>query len=446
MDDVASATSETSPLSPGFASRLRAGLIFRAAIMAQRLRARMRREAEEGGLARHSEASSHSYLPGEEMDVSIGDAHVDASQSAEMLLPLHRTSGVVLFPHESLPIRLPMHIPLASLLKARLDSMDNEAYFGSISFGGYGTVATVNSIIRAPIGSSLSEEEFIAKAVGMCRFEVVRILKPDDDENYHYNESYRRRFPTAMWAVVRLVPDALPPALNPDLFMKSPLPAHLLRGRDVRSVLARMHDHCLSSASFPRCPLRGADPVFFSWWLAANLPLTRTQRLSVLKMPTIHERCAALQFFLVDADRELLCRGCDCRLARRTDVFSVPGASGVSSAYVNPHGVIHQTVTVRKVENVVVEMTLPTLEDTWFPGYAWQITYCKTCGCHLGWKFSLVRGLVRDEHGLVDHFYGFRDSALTTRGQVTADQSGVSSDANGDIDSDEEEIPRIFIP
>jgi len=50
-------------------------------------------------------------------------------------------------------------------------------------------------------------------------------------------------------------------------------------------------------------------------------------------------------------------------------VFSVPGAAGVNAAYVNPFGVCHQTITVRKVEEaVVLERMRPTVKDSWFPG------------------------------------------------------------------------------
>ena len=33
----------------------------------------------------------------------------------------------------------------------------------------------------------------------------------------------------------------------------------------------------------------------------------------------------------------------------------------------------------------------PTLENTWFPGYRWQISYCPSCYEHLGWKFTAVK-------------------------------------------------------
>ena len=28
------------------------------------------------------------------------------------------------------------------------------------------------------------------------------------------------------------------------------------------------------------------------------------------------------------------------------------------------------------------------MQDSWFPGYAWTILYCRVCGHHLGWHFT----------------------------------------------------------
>jgi hypothetical protein len=35
---------------------------------------------------------------------------------------------------------------------------------------------------------------------------------------------------------------------------------------------------------------------------------------------------------------------------------------------------------------------------TWFPGYSWQVDYCRHCGEHLGWLF---RAAEHRFHGLV---------------------------------------------
>lgn len=40
----------------------------------------------------------------------------------------------------------------------------------------------------------------------------------------------------------------------------------------------------------------------------------------------------------------------------------------------------------------------PTLEHSWFRGYAWVFTLCGTCGAHLGWHFE---GAPPSFHGLI---------------------------------------------
>lgn len=63
----------------------------------------------------------------------------------------------------------------------------------------------------------------------------------------------------------------------------------------------------------------------------------------------------------------------------------------VNANYCNPAGYIHETLTVHKVhENAARIVDRPSTEFSWFPGYAWQITVCKNCSSHIGWKFIAV--------------------------------------------------------
>jgi cereblon len=53
--------------------------------------------------------------------------------------------------------------------------------------------------------------------------------------------------------------------------------------------------------------------------------------------------------------------------------------------------VIHQTITVRRIrDHSCFVYGAPTTQDSWFPGYAWSILYCRRCVSHLGWRFTLV--------------------------------------------------------
>ena len=40
----------------------------------------------------------------------------------------------------------------------------------------------------------------------------------------------------------------------------------------------------------------------------------------------------------------------------------------------------------------------PTAEFSWFPGYTWMYSVCRTCAAHLGWRFE---GAGPSFHGLI---------------------------------------------
>uniref|UniRef100_A0A672M9D6 Protein cereblon-like n=1 Tax=Sinocyclocheilus grahami TaxID=75366 RepID=A0A672M9D6_SINGR len=76
-------------------------------------------------------------------------------------------------------------------------------------------------------------------------------------------------------------------------------------------------------------------------------------------------------------------------LIQHSSVFSL-SLYGPMAAYVNPHGYVHETLTVYKANNLNL-IGRPSTLHSWFPGYAWIIAQCRTCGSHMGWKFSAVK-------------------------------------------------------
>ena len=70
-------------------------------------------------------------------------------------------------------------------------------------------------------------------------------------------------------------------------------------------------------------------------------------------------------------ERVIRCRTCDRLIAREDDVFGMAPAGPVA-LHVNPHGFLHEVLTVREATGLAL-VGDPTDEDTWFPGYAWTI-------------------------------------------------------------------------
>ncbi len=86
-----------------------------------------------------------------------------------------------------------------------------------------------------------------------------------------------------------------------------------------------------------------------------------------------------------EEEEALRCRRCGVDFASPSDVF--PGSR---SLHVNPGGWLHEIVTVVAARNLAV-LGQPTVQDTWFPGYAWDIASCAGCGAHIGWRFEGAR-------------------------------------------------------
>jgi len=77
-------------------------------------------------------------------------------------------------------------------------------------------------------------------------------------------------------------------------------------------------------------------------------------------------------------------------------------SDGPSASYVNPNGYLHETITLYNVLDVSSQ-GVPTVQDSWFPGYAWSYIHCTKCQSHLGWKFSATKGTQKPQC-----FYGVR--------------------------------------
>lgn len=86
------------------------------------------------------------------------------------------------------------------------------------------------------------------------------------------------------------------------------------------------------------------------------------------------------------APEKLHCRRCGAEICDEDAVFSVT-EGGAVQVFPNPGGWLRRIVTVRWARNLDA-VSAPTLEFTWFAGYAWTIVACAGCGAHLGWRYE----------------------------------------------------------
>ncbi|KXJ24585.1 protein cereblon [Exaiptasia diaphana] len=131
-----------------------------------------------------------------------------------------------------------------------------------------------------------------------------------------------------------------------------------------------------------------ADPIDFSYWVAANLPLDDTLKIELLNIDCTTQRLRK-ELDIMHKCSVLCCRDCNSTIAYKTDLFCM-SLDGPLAAYVNPHGWVHETLTFYKATGVRLRGR-PTAENSWFPGYAWTIAECQQCVNHLGWRFTSVK-------------------------------------------------------
>ncbi len=167
---------------------------------------------------------------------------------------------------------------------------------------------------------------------------------------------------------------------------------------------------------------RVVDPSAFADWLSSNLPLSQNERLDLLEMEC---RVSQLRYLLqnVEKDRETIirCKCCASALSPMRNIFTVKGAEGTTGNYINEHGIVHQTVTLREVDPKVSVVCVgrPETKDSWFPSYSWQIAYCYVCSSHLGWKFRRVdKSDDKEDPERPAKFWGFSYSSITTESAV----------------------------
>lgn len=92
----------------------------------------------------------------------------------------------------------------------------------------------------------------------------------------------------------------------------------------------------------------------------------------------------------------LCCARCGHVITRERDRTTVNGR--YTHTRVNPSGFVFHFGCFARAEGCLV-VGPPTIEASWFPGFAWQYAMCAECKTHLGWSFrgeSDFLGLVLD--------------------------------------------------
>ncbi|KAL5558637.1 hypothetical protein UlMin_034848 [Ulmus minor] len=148
-------------------------------------------------------------------------------------------------------------------------------------------------------------------------------------------------------------------------------------------------------------------PDLLSFCIASKIPVSESTRQELLEIDGISYRLRR-EIELLERVDLIQCRNCKTTIARRSDML-VMSSDGPLSAYVNPHGVVHDIMTFYRANGLALR-GLAVREYSWFPGYAWTITNCATCETHMGWLFTVTNKRLKPRM-----FWGIRSSQVSDK-------------------------------
>ncbi|XP_043938001.1 protein cereblon isoform X2 [Protopterus annectens] len=360
--------------------------------------------------------TSHAYL-GSDLEEFHGRTVHD--EESCQVIPVLPHVAMMLIPGQTLPLQLfrPQEVSMVRNLiqkdrtfaiLAYSDLQDRDAQFG-----------TTAEIVSYGEEEEAGIETVKLIAIGRQRFKVQELRTQADGIRVAKVQILSERVLPSTMAAVQL--DSL--NRHSMLLSSKPSKQHYLHMQQwwqkyqkeilmerVRRQL-REWDENLRDESLP------SDPIDFSYRVAACLPIDDALRLQLLKIGSAIQRLRC-ELDIMNKCTSLCCKQChSTEITTKNDIFSL-SLSGPMAAYVNPHGYVHETLTVYKTSNLSL-IGRSSTQHSWFPGYAWTIAQCRTCGGHMGWKFTASKKSMSPQK-----FWGLTRSALLPRIPESDDDSG----------------------
>ena len=385
-----------------------------------------------------AEPAAHTYLPLEDM-CPVVDISAELSGGDIIEIPCLALSGVVLFPYETMPLRIQNLVYIQFFLSRIRNQRKNDNLLGVLCIPSSGNTngQSVSVGCCSVIKSMSPRGEFILTVKGRHRFRIltsrvergvttctVKIL-PDVLPDVSQNSSYRDKFRAGQnhipqWMYKRLYCPYNLCIIALRIFRSTRALDGQIQSHDFLSIFCEGFN--ISNTELSLTDYARMDPVRIAYALAANMPLPDAERQELLSAQNIVILYRKIISLLKRESCMLACSQCGIDLGEKKQIFSVPGADGHIGAYVNPHGQVHQTVTLRTLlrsDVVRMDRAPATAQDSWFPGYSWRIVYCRRCGTHLGWRFTRSDALflsqlqtLEKNTVTISSFWGLRRPAL----------------------------------
>jgi len=97
-----------------------------------------------------------------------------------------------------------------------------------------------------------------------------------------------------------------------------------------------------------------------------------------------------------ESDRKWIrCRNCHYKVALLSAKININNAE--NHIFENPAGIIYRVVCFSNAPGTI-NISDYTGENSWFHGYLWSISLCRSCNNHLGWHYDSGSG---DFFGLI---------------------------------------------
>ena len=98
-----------------------------------------------------------------------------------------------------------------------------------------------------------------------------------------------------------------------------------------------------------------------------------------------------------DEENFLICKICSHIITSQSSIISIYGHH--THIFSNPQGIVYEIGCFSFAQGCR-NVSTPTLDYTWFPGFSWSIAICANCQTHLGWFYqsqdSSFFGLILD--------------------------------------------------
>lgn len=119
--------------------------------------------------------------------------------------------------------------------------------------------------------------------------------------------------------------------------------------------------------------------------LISVMPVVAFRGLSDKEVDNLTKKMARQREKKKSEKPNILCATCRHLITSTKSVISIAGQH--RHQFINPAG-IHYEIGCFSTAPGCFNMSEPTMEFTWFPGYTWCYSVCSKCFNHLGWFYQ----------------------------------------------------------